>query len=291
MTRFLTQELLFEYISGSLHPARHRLVDDFLAGDRESQRELLNLSKGLEYAHEISRMRVSDALRDALLNFEPAWKKHLRAWTLWSWRRGWRALPYAFGSAALGLGVMVWKPWSQRPAAVVTLAERPHVEPRSREKSLNAPVTGPGALADADPAAPARAVASATADPAAAPAASIKARASTKPVAMAATGLRRGEVRVADFSTTWPVIREKILSLEGRAAGAVDLGWLRRRDESYFHFVVPEANYAELERYLKTFGAVQLSHEKSSRVMPEGQIRIILLVKDGGTDESKAKAP
>ena len=276
LTRFLTQELLFEYISGSLHPARHRLVDEFLSEDKESQRELLNLSKGLEYAHEISRMQVSAALNEALLNFEPVWKKRLRAWSLWSWRRGWRLLPYAFGSAAVILGLAVAKPWAHRSDSEVTLAEQTHVEPRSLEKVL--PQTPP-----VETRAP-------TAVPSEPTAASPHASPVNKPANAAAgsTTLRRAEVRVADFAKSWPLIRDKILALEGKAAGNVDLGWLRRRDESYFHFEVPEAHFDEFERFLGTFGPVQIRREKSSRMMPPGQIRIILLVKDGGTNEGKA---
>jgi hypothetical protein len=293
LTRFLTQELLFEYISGSLHPARHRLVEEHLETDRDSQRELLNLSKGLEYAHEISKMRVSDALSDALLNFEPAWKKTLRAWTLWSWRRGWRALPYAFGLATLALGLAVWRPWSRKMTSEVTLAEQAHVEPRSLEKAVAAdpstPAPGARVLASAPGAStptPAQAAAPRLAAPAANQGASLK------PVAMVATGLRRGTLKVANFAVTWPIIREKVLALGGRAAGAVDLGWLRTPGESYFHFAVPETNMAELERFLRTFGPVQLAPEKSRRLMPEGQLRIILVVKDGGGgNEGKAETP
>ena len=277
LTRFLTQELLFEYISGSLPPARHRLVDDVLNEDKESQRELLNLSKGLEYAHEISRLQVAPALHEALLKFEPPWKKRLRAWSLWSWRRGWRLLPYAFGAMTVGLGLAVFKPWTLRANTEVTLAEQAHVEPRSLEKIL--PQT-PSVETRAPTAVPTEVTA---VSPHVAPPA-------PKPATAASTGLRRGEIKVAEFAKAWPLIREKIIALGGKAAGNVDLGWLRRKDESYFHFEVSDANFDELERFLSTFGRVQLHHEKSSRVMPEGQIRIILLVKDGGVHEGKAEA-
>lgn len=74
-------------------------------------------------------------------------------------------------------------------------------------------------------------------------------------------------------------------------AGGKELGWLRRKDEAYFHFSLPESNRAELELFLNTFGTVQFSDEHHPRVMPKGQIRIILTVKDGSTDEGPSETP
>ncbi len=101
----------------------------------------------------------------------------------------------------------------------------------------------------------------------------------------------RGEIRVEDFANTWPMIREKIVALGGKVAGNVEMGWLRRPDQSYFHFTLPESNYAELELFLGTFGQVQFVKEKHPRVMPEGQIRIILTVKDNISNEGTPKTP
>src|SRR5690606_34510035 len=92
--------------------------------------------------------------------------------------------------------------------------------------------------------------------------------------------LTRGELDVRDFEVDWPLIRDKIVALGGKVAGNVRLGWLGRRGESYFHISLPESNFKELEQYLETFGPVRFSNERHPRVMPQGQIRIILSVKD-----------
>ncbi|NJL23812.1 MAG: hypothetical protein HC902_00590 [Calothrix sp. SM1_5_4] len=70
------------------------------------------------------------------------------------------------------------------------------------------------------------------------------------PAATARGFLMRGDLDVSDFDNTWPLIRDKIIALGGKAAGNVELGWLRREDQSYFHFSLPESNYSELELFL-----------------------------------------
>jgi hypothetical protein len=107
-----------------------------------------------------------------------------------------------------------------------------------------------------------------------------------EPIAGMRGSLTRGEIDVNDFSNSWQAIRDKIIALDGKVAGNVELGWLRRPDQAYFHFTLPESNYSELELYLSTFGPVRFSKERHPRVMPEGQIRIILTVKDAVTHES-----
>ncbi|NJL25207.1 MAG: hypothetical protein HC902_08530 [Calothrix sp. SM1_5_4] len=103
LTRFLCQELLYEYISGTLESARAKDVEAYLADCWESQRELEKLTRGLDYAREVSAIQVSADLRQALLHFEPTWKKRLRDFSLWSSQRGWKTLPYVFILAAIGL--------------------------------------------------------------------------------------------------------------------------------------------------------------------------------------------
>jgi hypothetical protein len=328
LTRFLCQELLYEYVSGTLDPSRRRDMDDYLAECRDSQRELLNLKKGLQFAEELSRVRVSADLQEALLNFEPPWKRRLQAWTLWSSRRGWRMLPYAFIFVTAVLTLAVWKPWRPNRVREVILAEQDHhvarpallapaatvgpqAPPRPTEPQPTAEPPARSAAPDAATAAPSTATTTTAAHEAPAvikpPTPPTQA---TTPVAaskdeevrdndqkhenMRATAkgsLLRGELVVEDFDSSWPAIREKIVSLGGKAAGTVELGWLRRKDQSYFHFSLPESNYAELEEFLKTFGPVQIHKEPHPRVMPAGQIRIILTVKDGDTDEGEAEAP
>lgn len=317
MTRFLCQELLYEYVSGVLDTRRQEDVSEHLAECKESQRELEKLKKALAFAQKASRLQVSPKLHQALLNFEPQWQKRLREWSLLSSERGWKMLPYAFVALTIVLGLVVMKPWQKQDAPEVLLAEQLQKEPdmiaQDMGKPMGAPVTTPE---DATKPAPVETkpadIPIAAAPSTAKQATPVTPPSDTKPtppiptvakkeVAVAAastpavkaeppSGMRgsltRGEIDVSDFTNSWQAIRDKIVALDGKVAGNVELGWLRRSDQAYFHFTLPESNYSELELYLGTFGPVRFSKERHPRVMPEGQIRIILTVKDAVTHES-----
>ncbi|MBX3020342.1 MAG: hypothetical protein KF799_01590 [Bdellovibrionales bacterium] len=394
MTRFLCQELLYEYASGTLDEHRRRDMEEYLSTCRDSQRELENLKKGLAYAQSVNSIHVTDSLLHGLEGFEPAWKKRLQSLTLWSFQRGWRMLPYTFMTLAIVLGLYVTKPWQQDTHRDLILAEQDHKEVAHPEGPLaspqvaqatdkvTAPAEGPPPLAhnsvtavtEAEKPAvvppvstekepetsfsPTQAIEQAlntmasfvpffgrpsvTAPtpkpvptaafvtppspppptPATAPAEAVKVADAKTPIhdlsreftvkeprkrkvdeasaddekkdlgpGSGKGAILRGQIEVDSFDSTWPAVRDKIVSLGGRAAGNVELGWLRRSDESYFHFSLPESNYTELQSFLKTFGPVRISKERHPRVMPEGQIRIILTVKDGGKHEAEAEAP
>lgn len=89
-------------------------------------------------------------------------------------------------------------------------------------------------------------------------------------VAMKLPGI---ETKVADFTA-------KILELGGTKAGQVQLGW-RKPNGNYFHFALPQANYTALMQFLGAHASVRMNKIKHTRVMPEGQIRVILWIEDG----------
>ena len=277
LTRFLCQELLYEFVSGRLDPERQKAVDNYLADCRDSQREFESLKKGIAYAGQASRIRVSSELHQALLSFEPQWKKRLAAWTLWSSHRGWRVLPYIFVAIALILGVRVLKPFAGGHNQL-TLLEQVKTEPDIVSKPAD--IKMESSALTPPPMAP---------EPAPTPLVEPQVQKPEQREEVAPTQgfLTRGDMEVSDFENAWPQIRDKIKALDGHPAGNVELGWLRRTGESYFHFSLPESNRAELELFLKTFGPVRFSTEKHPRVMPEGQIRIILTVKDGGARDGR----
>lgn len=72
-------------------------------------------------------------------------------------------------------------------------------------------------------------------------------------------------------------IAQKIKGLGGEKAGDVPLGW-KRGEGSYYHFTLPETNYANLLAQLKSYGPVRISKDAHPRVMPEGTIRLILWI-------------
>jgi hypothetical protein len=92
--------------------------------------------------------------------------------------------------------------------------------------------------------------------------------------------LYRWFLDAGDFENVTDEIRQKIIALHGEKARKVELGWHSKDDESYFHFTLPESNRDELIKYIKTFGPVRMLKEKHPVVMPQGKIRIILILKE-----------
>ncbi len=88
----------------------------------------------------------------------------------------------------------------------------------------------------------------------------------------------RGTMKIDDLDERSPLIAQQILDLGGRKAGEVELGWKKENKGSYYHFSMPEENYDKLLEYLHGFGPVRFSKDSHPRVMPAGQIRIILWV-------------
>jgi hypothetical protein len=81
------------------------------------------------------------------------------------------------------------------------------------------------------------------------------------------------------IDATTGAVRDIIESLGGERAGQVELGW-RKNSGTYFHFALPESNYESLLENLRSFGPVRIYKDPHWRVMPSGQIRLILFVED-----------
>lgn len=291
LSKFICQELLYEYVTHKLDSLRESEVTESLSTCRDSQREFDNLNKGLRYSEKAQKVTISPKLIEALENFEPHWKKRLRAWTLWSSSRGWRLLPYSVALLAMALGLFVTKPWVEKVNEDVLLAERLKLEPEAEPKTP--PPQAPAVTAPVPAPTPAPTpMAQETKPPPPEPTVETSSTVAAETEQMGRGFLYRAELSVNDFNNSWPAIRDKIEALGGKAAGNVELGWLRRPTESYFHFSLPESNLNELEIFLATFSPVRFSKERHPRVMPEGQIRIIMTVKDGMiNNEAPAETP
>lgn len=94
--------------------------------------------------------------------------------------------------------------------------------------------------------------------------------------------LFRGTLQVKGLQSNGVKIKEKIISLGGRKAGDVELGWQKKNDSQYYHFTMPDAKYAELINFIHPFGKLTLRREKHPRVMPDGILRLIITVEEVG---------
>ncbi len=86
-------------------------------------------------------------------------------------------------------------------------------------------------------------------------------------------------MKIPDVKDMADDVRDKIVSLGGKKAGQVELGW-RKPNGNYYHFSMPEKNYDELVKSLGGYGPVRIYKNPHPRVMPPGVIRIILWIED-----------
>lgn len=89
----------------------------------------------------------------------------------------------------------------------------------------------------------------------------------------------RAYMATGQIVETTDAVRDLILRLDGDRAGQVELGW-RKSTGTYFHFTLPESNYESLLAGLRAYSPVRIYKDPHWRVMPEGQIRLILFVED-----------
>ncbi len=92
-------------------------------------------------------------------------------------------------------------------------------------------------------------------------------------------GLYRGVLFVTKLAETNELIKKKMLDLGAIKAGEVELGWMKSIDMAYYHLLVPEENKPQLEAFLKKTGRLVLKFEKHPRLIPAGQKRFIIEVK------------
>ena len=284
LSRFLCGELLFEYGEGRLDASRRADVEAFLADDWNLQADLENLRKGARYAESLATLDLNEEFSRGLRNFEPRWRAQLYALTQNLPRHRWRALPILATLTALALVTYTYRHFDVGPDQI--LAERSPAAAAPADEILLAPSSAAPTVGQTASVSTGLTATSTTA--------AAGAKSGEKAVQTAAKGkaeLWRGTLKVSDFSRNSNAIRSKMRELGGRAAGSVELGWLRHDGEAYFHLALPEENFAQFQEYLSTLGPVRIAREPHARRMPTGQIRIILVVKDNGPHDPQSGSP
>lgn len=95
------------------------------------------------------------------------------------------------------------------------------------------------------------------------------------------TGVYRGQITVTDFEQVASIIRDRIITIGGKKAGEVELGWIKNKNISYFHFILPSEKREELVAFVQQYGNLQYKFEPHPRVLPIGQSRFIIEVRKG----------
>lgn len=96
-----------------------------------------------------------------------------------------------------------------------------------------------------------------------------------------ATGVYRGQITVTDFEQVAAIIRDRIIAIGGKKAGEVELGWIKNKNISYFHFIFPTEKREELVAFIQQYGKLSYKFEPHPRVLPIGQSRFIVEVHKG----------
>lgn len=91
-------------------------------------------------------------------------------------------------------------------------------------------------------------------------------------------GVYKGEITVEDWEIVSKLIKDKIVEVGGTKAGEVELGWIKNKTTSYYHFVFPADKLETLLSFFKKYGEISYKFEPHPRKLPEGQKRFILEV-------------
>jgi len=93
-----------------------------------------------------------------------------------------------------------------------------------------------------------------------------------------ANGVYKGEMTVEDWEIVSKLIKDKIVEVGGTKAGEVELGWIKNKTTSYYHFVFPADKLENLLANFKKYGEINYRFEQHPRKLPDGQKRFILEV-------------
>lgn len=304
LSRFICQEMLYDYMNNTLDEDRRWAVEQYLSYAPDLQTELKLMKLAEEYCGQLAKTRASSTHLEELKNvksFAALLIDRLR-WVHWPETLRWatQSLLISFLVAMIAL-VIPWShisfkfPKRESPATSMRQPQTP-VEPTEAVAPTVVAQSGPESTKSevAKTETPKPSVDSQVAPVVAAKAPTAGAKNS---VAAAITGdaatvsktktvqlqglLYRLMMTVEKGEELQPEITEKLIKLGAEKAGQVDLGW--RKDDppgSYYHMKMPEANYDELIKTLGAYGPVRIYKNPHERVMPPGEIRIILFIED-----------
>ncbi len=294
LSNFMTQEMLYDYVTDHLDPDRRQLVEEEIQKSTEIHQDLMKIMSGIQYIERLSEADISDLLMEGVRRRMTYWEQVKKTLSAENWPPffKWTLEAVLVISSVVIVSLLV--PWAQVKDFVmrqsqndIVLAEISKSQRKSLSEDLNALENqDKGSFEDeVTPAAPPAEVPTAPVD-AKSPTPAKTASAQQKPVSAKIEEpkqkgfLYRGTLSVVNVEVGAAKLRDKVVELGGRKAGQVELGWKRNQGDYYFHFTIPESKLIELEEYFKTLGTTQLSRDPHPRVMPDGIIRLIITAEE-----------
>lgn len=314
LSEFICRELLFDYVSGELDPERHEAVKISLKEYPELQEQVSSIESAREFTRSLKKIQISEPLREHFEN---------RPGTIEKAALNWKEVPtpLKWGAQGVLLALLITIAINLAPRFTkqdsksgVILAEVT-TQPSPSDPESQKVATSKDTLAKPSPDIAAVSGGSdadevsvpATPVPKPAPVAAKKSASQDSEgsdeesssetqdkSAKAGNGfVYRLFMTSSEVDKFTPQLTAKIVELGGEKAGEVELGW-KRRSGSYYHFAMPENNYDSLVAFIKSHGPVRISKTAHKRVMPAGQIRIILWLEYNqgkkGSDEASSGA-
>ncbi|MGE3973643.1 MAG: anti-sigma factor [Bdellovibrionales bacterium] len=293
---FLCRELLYEFVTGTIDSRRRQAVQEHLETCPECKKEQDTFNQGLTYLKELGQAKIHPNYLKEISEPEPFPKRILKkiGWHKWPDPVRWTVESVVVGSVlAVLIGVVSQKflfnsenneaalyTDTENPVEVAQqVPETPSDQLQGNENGEN-PYTGSDEEYSPEVETTPAAKVETSLPPASTPSAPV---AKSEAVAKAPTVtepksdgfLYRGSMYIQEVGAATPSVVKKIISLGGKRAGEVELGW-KQPGGSYFHFSMPEKELNALLEHLKQYGKLNLVKEKNRRVMPSGTIRIIL---------------
>lgn len=301
LSEFMCMEMLYDYKSQKLDGLRTQAVEECLISSPRVREELKKLTLGMAYCEKLKDVKVSVPLMEAIMSQPKPAQKIMS-------RIGFTSLPQPvkWGLEAVVVAVaialfvtQVPELFKAREDSLVVRQIETTQEVGTSEAPQESTVEQIPALAQnvqkqdtqktqlEETAKPVVAIAPTVLLPT--PTTQPQESSATQqppsaPIAAAKPAKRQGYVyRLVMFTdqvdTITPQIVALIQSNGGEKAGEVELGW-RRKGGSYFHFTLPQQNYAVVTEELKKFSDFNIVKSEHPRVMPEGVERFILWVEE-----------
>lgn len=287
VSAFVANEFLLDHLEGRLDADRVHAVGAALEKNPETKKKYEQLLLGSAFCRQLNELQPDREFLNSAVSersFIGNLFQKLR-WNSWPDQLRWTSEAFLISCFVALTAYAI--PWGQLETWRQTLSERllarnesnlvavPEIPPAPPESSGAAQITNRGGAVAAPTAVPSAAptlvpTVAPTVVPTAAPTAAPKPQGELLRIAM----------KVSSIENNADEIVAKIKDLGGAKAGQVELGW-RKATGNYFHFSLPEENYTALLQFLGGYGSVRMNKTAHARVMPEGQIRVILWIEDG----------
>ncbi|MCB0349149.1 MAG: hypothetical protein KDD37_09945 [Bdellovibrionales bacterium] len=310
ISKFICKELLYDYLSGALDPQRKAKIEEYLKEDPEIKAELDSLETALKYTSQLKKIKLD---RKSTRKLRDVYQKEGQ--TYYIKKAGKRAAQASSLVAILALFYFyfpidkVFNYFKRDPNKIV-IAE---IQTTGKLNTLQ-----PNEVVEEEPESllSAEEDAAQNADHSEADgeehevrlspeqekklreelekqeseqkaATEVEAQKPAEPVPTPTP--RKGEVKTSGFvyrafistetrDAVADALVQRIESLGGQKAGSVEIGWEKPNGNRYFHFTMTESNFEILKSYLNTIVPVEVSKSPHPRVMPAGQVRMILEV-------------